>query len=71
VNKQTLGPQGFTIDLPPLFVKYLDAAIVRLRMHCPALVFSGANCGIAIAGGLKITGTIPPQTQDAPKIVAR
>jgi hypothetical protein len=71
VNKRILGPQGLTIDVPLLFVKYLDAAIVRLRMHYPALVFSGANCGIAIAGGLKVTGTITPQMQDAPKFVAR
>ncbi|UXN58123.1 hypothetical protein [Phyllobacterium zundukense] len=62
--KQILGSQRLTIDL-------LDAAIVRLRMHCPALVFSGANWRIATAGGLKVIGTITPQTQDALKIVAR
>ncbi|WP_271898482.1 hypothetical protein [Candidatus Phyllobacterium onerii] len=54
MNKQTLGPQGLTIDLPPLFIKYLDAAIVRLRMHYPALVFSGNDRGIIVTGDTDI-----------------
>jgi hypothetical protein len=58
VNERLSGSQSLTIDLPPLFIDYLEAAIVRLRIHYPTLVFSSNADGIVVSGTTEIAPEI-------------
>jgi hypothetical protein len=50
VNSKLSGLKSLTIDLPPLFFGYLEAAILRLRSHYPSLEFSEKDGAIIVSG---------------------
>jgi hypothetical protein len=52
VNKQLLGPDGLTIEIPALFSAYVEAAIVRLQIHYPSLNFVTHESGIVVSGNI-------------------